>query len=377
MRTTIAGALAWWLALGSACGDGGGDDDVDASFTGTAPVTTVDLESSGDVDDSAASEPGDGDGDRSGGDDEADSGGETTDPTSDTDDSTTGADVPFDAGLCGEAPPMGAVAPPAPPAYSGGACPALVPGYNTGFVAGGLSREFALIVPSDIDETGTYPLLFAWYHISGNAMDFVDQVGAQALADEARGIIVIPQDSGMFEAKWPATPLDIGQSGVDLAMFDDLYACIAQQYAINTNCVSSLGVSAGGLWTSYLGTQRGQYLASNLTISGGHPSEFVGPWWPWVSQRPFAGLVMWGGPSDVLGIDFNAASLNLVGDYMGSGHFTLRCEHTGGHGIPPAADGDPLQTALHFIRNHPFWLAGESPLDMGLPAYYPSYCVAL
>jgi hypothetical protein len=83
---------------------------------------------------------------------------------------------------------------------------------------------------------------------------------------------------------------------------------------------------------------------------------------------------MWGGPSDVLGIDFHAASLNLVGDYVGSGHYTLRCEHAGGHGVPPVGDGDPLQTALHFVRNHPFWLNGASPLDMGFPAYYPSYC---
>lgn len=367
--TTRAGACV--LTLCVACGDAGGDDEEATSITTTAPMTSLSGESSG-AGEGTPDPTDDGEAEA-----EADSGDPTSDPTEDTDDSTTGVDVPFDAGLCGEVPPDGAVPPPAPPAYSGGVCPAFVPGYNTGFVAGGLSRDFALILPSDIDETGTYPLLFAWYHISGNAMDFVDQVGAQALADEARGIIVIPQDSGMFKAKWPATPLDIGQSGVDLSMFDDLYACIAQQYAINTNCVSSLGVSAGGLWTSYLGSVRGQYLASNLTISGGHPSEIVGPWWPWASPRPFAGLVMWGGPSDMLGIDFNAASLNLVGDYTGSGHATLRCEHTGGHGIPPAADGDPLRTALHFIRNHPFWLAGESPLDMGMPDFYPSYCVPL
>ena len=368
MRRQLAGLLG---CVGfAACGEGGPNDAAD-----TGPLTTAVATQESGEDDLAST--GNDDASQGSSDDAGDSEGPSDSEGPGTDEGTTGVDTPFDAGLCAEAPPMGSPLPPGPPAYSGGVCPMLQPGYNTGFTAGGLVREFALIVPSNVDDTGTYPLVFAWYHIAGNAMDFVNEVEAQTLADTARAIIVIPQDSGMFEAKWPDTPLDIGQSGVDLAMFDDLYACIAQQYAVNTQCVSSLGVSAGGLWTSYLATVRGQHLASNLTISGGHPSEIVGPWWPWASPRPYASIVMWGGPSDMLGIDFNTASLNLVGNLSGSGHFVLRCEHGGGHGVPPVGDGDPLNTALDFIRNHPFWLNGESPLDMGLPAFYPSYCVAL
>ncbi|HET6582561.1 MAG TPA: hypothetical protein VFG69_03920 [Nannocystaceae bacterium] len=356
------------------------ESEGDGAFTASASTVSVSVgdDAGTGVDDSAT---GAGDdvatlddaGDGTAADDDADG----SDGDAGSDDGTTGVDVPFDPGLCGEAPPMGSPPPPAPPGYSGGACPVLQPGYNTGFTSGGLSREFALIVPNAVDDTGTYPLLFAWYHISGNAMDFVDDIQAQSLADAGRAIIVIPQDTGMFETVWPDTPLDIGQSDVDLRMFDDLYACISAQYPINSQCVSSVGVSAGGLWTSYLGSVRGQYLAANVTISGGHPSEFVGSWWPWNSPRKFATIVMWGGPTDVLGIDFNAASLNLLGDYTGSGHFVLRCEHTGGHGVPADGDGDPLQMALHFFRNHPFYLDGESPLDMGLPAFYPSYCQAI
>jgi len=353
------------------------ESDGEASFSGTSLSTSIGDggEVGSDDDESGGASGLDDDGD-TGVDDGADSGDAGDSATSGGDTDPT-AGEPFDHGLCGEPAPMGSPVPPQPPGYSAGACPMLQPGYNVGFTAGGLTREFALIVPNAVDDTGTYPLVFAWYHISGDAMDFVNDIDAQALADAGRAIIVIPQDSGMFETVWPDTPLDIAQSDVDLAMFDDLYACISQQFPINTNCVGSLGVSAGGLWTSYLGTKRGEYLASNVTVSGGHPSEFVGPWWPWTSPRKFAALVMWGGPSDVLGIDFHAASLNLVADYTGSDHFLLRCEHGGGHGVPPAGDGDPLQMALHFMRNHPFWLDGASPLDMGLPAFYPSYCVAL
>ena len=70
-----------------------------------------------------------------------------------------------------------------------------------------------------------------------------------------------------------------GPSGVDLSMFDDLLSCISEQYDVQLGCVGSLGVSAGGLWTTYLGNMRGEYLATNQTISGGHPPD-IG-WYPW------------------------------------------------------------------------------------------------
>lgn len=370
---TIVRVVLLSSSLAIACGDPGDADGSGVSLgdggldvTGTPMGSEddgVDAGSSGGSASDAGSSGAPGDGDTSGG---VDDGG------------TTGIVDDFDPGLCAEAPPMGAAVPPAPPAYSGGACPALVPGWNTGFASGGNLREFALLVPSEIDSTGTYPLAFAWHHLGGDAMALVDTIDGQALADQARAIIVVPQNSGQFQFEWPDTPLDIGQAAVDLTFFDDLYACVAAQYPINTSCVASIGVSAGGLWTSYLGTVRGQYLASDLSLSGGYPSEFTGPWWPWVSPRPYAAMVLWGGPSDMLGIDFNAASLALLGQLTANGHFVLRCEHDAGHGVPPVeGNADPLRTVMHFVRNHPYWLTGTSPLQMGLPDFYPSYCTAL
>ncbi len=162
-----------------------------------------------------------------------------------------------------------------------------------------------LVAPSDHDPSRTYPLVFAWYHISGNAMDFVDDIDVQALADERQMLIVVPQDSGMFEATWPMTPLDNAQAHVDLVFFDDLLSCISEQFSVNASCVASAGVSAGGLWTSFLGQRRGEWLSSNLVFSGGYPTEFGQFWWGWQkSPHTFASMVLWGGPSDQLAIDF-------------------------------------------------------------------------
>jgi hypothetical protein len=287
--------------------------------------------------------------------------------------------VPTITGRCHEAPPAGAVSPPPPPVYSGGACPMLEPGYVTGFTSQGRARELALVVPTDYDDARIYPLVFMWYHLSGDAMSFVDTLGAQAIADSAQAILVVPQATGDFEFVWPDTPLDVGQSAVDLGLFDDALACLSAQYSVNPSCVSSLGVSAGGLWTAYLGQQRGQYLASNLVVSGGYPTEFGSAWWSWTpSPHKFASLVIWGGPSDQLGIDFHAASTNYITHVRGDGHFVLECEHTGGHGLPPvdpSGASDAIAAVAEFIVDHPYWQEGTSLLQTeGIPAHWPGYC---
>lgn len=278
-------------------------------------------------------------------------------------------------GLCDEAVPPGSPEPPAPPAYSGGVCPQITAGYNVGFSSQGRQREFAFVAPSDYDPTKSYPLVFGWYHLTGNAMDFVETIDAQALADYTQALIVVPQDTGDFEFVWPDTPLDEGQAGVDLGLFDDLYACISEQFNVNRHCVSSLGVSAGGLWTAYLGQRRGQYLASNLAFSGGYPDD-IG-WWGWQSSgHKFASLVLWGGPSDQLILNFDEAAKNYIAHLQGDAHFVLRCEHTGGHGLPPMDPGDtgPFEAVFHFIRNHPYWASDSLLVDEGMPEFYPDYC---
>jgi hypothetical protein len=278
-------------------------------------------------------------------------------------------------GLCDDPAPAGADQPPPPKGYSGGACPAIAAGYNVGFMSQGRMREFAFVAPTDYDPTKSYPLVFAWYHLTGNAMEFIDQLDGQALADYTQALIVVPQDTGEYEFVWPETPLDVGNADVDLGLFDDLYACIGEQYNVNTQCVSSLGVSAGGLWTTFLGQHRGEYLASNLAFSGGYPPDAF--WWGWqTSGHRFASMVLWGGPTDELILNFDAASRNYIDHLQGDGHFVLRCEHQNGHGLPPIEPGDtgPFESVFHFIRNHPYYKAEDSILAAGMPEIYPDYC---
>ena len=385
VRPPIGGAqLFLWLLV--ACGEPGGNSD---DPFGGFPVDSGGVELPGDDDGEDGSDgdgeddaPGaaddadggtDGDADDQGGEDgDADTGDDGGDP-----DPTAGTDPSGPFGACAEAPPAGAPTPPSPPSYSGGTCPAISPGYVTGFSSGGGSRKFAFAIPSDYDPTKQYPLVFGWHPLGGDAQSFLDDAGAQAIVDATQAIVVIPEASGDFQFEWPSTPLDSGSTNVDLTFFDDLLACVTEQYNINPYCIGSAGVSAGGLWTSFLGQKRGQYLSANVVISGGHPSDTG--WWNWSSSpHRFAALVLWGGPSDELVISFHQASLNLVGEYRDDDHFVIECEHGNGHGSPPADDGGdlPYEVLIDFFLDHPYWLAdGESAYEAtGLPDAFPSYC---
>lgn len=353
------------------CGDASGEDP----FT-QPPGTAADAGVA--EDDTGGPAPQD---DEGTGDAPSDDGTDASDPPTDDTGTDAGELPPEPFGLCHtEQPPAGAPIPPPPPAYSGGVCPAIAPGYVTNFLSQGRQREFAFVVPSDYDPARTYPLVFAWYHLSGNAMDFVSTIGAQTLADQTQMMLVVPQATGDFQFVWPDTPLDNGEAQVDLGFFDDLLACVSEQYAVNASCVASAGVSAGGLWTAFLGQRRGQYLASNLAFSGGYPTEFGAAWWPWMtSPHRFASLVLWGGPSDELGLNFHEASLRYIDELKGDNHFLVRCEHSGGHGAPPPEPGEtepPFAVIFEFILDHPYWLDGTSPLQAeGIPPHWPSYCV--
>ena len=368
-RLQTAMGLVVVLATGG-CGDERSDED---PFGGSpSPSSAGQVGDTGEMDDGEDPTDSDDGASSDGGMDPAGDGGPAADGGMDD-------PPPEPTGLCHQEPPAGAPNPPAPKAYSGGSCPAIEPGYNTGFSSDGRNREFMFIAPSDHDPSRTYPLVFAWYHISGNAMDFVEYIDVQALADERQMLIVVPQDSGMFQATWPMTPLDNDQAHVDLVFFDDLLSCISEQFSVNANCVASAGVSAGGLWTSFLGQRRGKWLSSNLVFSGGYPTEFGQYWWGWQkSPHTFASLVLWGGPSDQLGINFHEASLNYKSHLNGDGHYIVSCQHDNGHGAPPPEPGEtdpPIGALFDFVLDHPYWYEATSPyVTEGPPDDLPSYC---
>ena len=288
---------------------------------------------------------------------------------------------------CGAFAPAGVMHAPPPPAYSGGTCPTLAPGRNV-LTSSGARRELLLIVPEGYDPaTERVPLVVLWHHIAGDASALARDVQAQANADELRFIAAIPEKKGdltisiagySFDPVWPyleATSAD--RLREEVVFFDDMLSCIAAAYAIDTDCVSTGGVSSGGLFVPQLIERRSDRLASAIIVAGG-----IGPATSYGSDvRGFTSaahrlpvLIGWGG-DDTCGVDFARASRNFEARL--DGHFLMECIHNCGHGPPPVDDpAYGLSLVWNFVFDHPFWLPdGRSPyLDNGFREGTPSWC---
>ena len=298
--------------------------------------------------------------------------------------------------LCAAPIPAGSPMP-VQPALPAAGCPTLIPGTTNTITSGSDSRQFILVTPSDFQPDEHLPVIFMWHWLGGSAEDFLTRGDVQNAADQQRFIAVLPVAKGALvfglnlDTEWP---FDITQpqSRVDqeTQFFDDMLACVEQQLHVNTSCVSTVGVSAGALFTDELMQARSTTLSSFISMSGGVNDTIIKPWSGAAHAMP--GIVMWGGdgpPSmdgdkDILGclglgMDFSVASRDLETGLVGNGELLVECRHDCGHVEPPLDTPPGLSkyaAMWQFALDHPFWLApGVSPYQQtGLPASFPTWC---
>ncbi len=296
--------------------------------------------------------------------------------------------------LCEAPRPPGAPAPITPPLVK--SCPSLVAGENT-ITSSATTRTFQLVLPATPVAGERYPVIFMWYWLGGSSNGFISKGEVQAAVDDQRFIAVVPDDIGAdvfgtsFNTHWP---FDITQSDArmqqEFTFFDDMLSCVEQQFSINTDCVSTVGVSAGALFTDQLAQARSTTLSSFISLSGGVGDTIIKPWNGAAHKLP--GIVLWGGDGpptmdgvkDILGclgigMDFSVASHTLEQDLTRDGHFFVECIHNCGHVEPPlvAPAGESKYAGIwQFAFQHPYWLApGDSPYQQtGLPVAMPAWC---
>ena len=292
------------------------------------------------------------------------------------------ADAHHDLSMgCKGDPPAGAKLAAAPKPYAG-TCPT-IPMTSTlqdiTITSSGNARKFWVAVPQNLQSSEKLPVIFLWHWLGGSAQDFYVRGEVQAAVDEQRFLAVLPEAKGDLQFTWPATTID-SQARLDeeATFFDDLLSCVSQEFDINSNCVSSAGVSAGALWTSQLVGVRGDWLSSFMSLSGGTGGLAIKPWKEPDHKLP--GFVLWGGPTDVCGglLNFTDISHDLETHLAAGNHFFVECVHNCGHSVPPfepPPGESKFKSLWQFSLDHPFWLdPGESPYQNGLPADLPAWC---
>lgn len=185
----------------------------------------------------------------------------------------------------------------------------------------------------------------------------------------------------VYPFQWPFN--DAGGIPGEIQFFNDMLACVADRFPVDPRKVYGLGVSAGGLWMTYLSTTTAvNHLAAVEVISGGL-GEFGGWRMNYMAQsNKFTTLVLWGGVTDMLmGFNFDLASRRYRDALRADNHFVVQCIHNMGHGLPPLPPAPPGMTRYHalyqFFLDHPYGMApNDSPYArLGhVPADFPAFC---
>lgn len=294
--------------------------------------------------------------------------------------------IAFDDGTrveiaCNAEPPKGAPQADPLPIYDG-TCQPLVPApaENT-IISSGRERKFMVAVPQNLSADENLPVIFLWHWLGGSARSFYQQGQVQDAVDSQRFIAVIPSARGDLATIWPFLVVNSqARMNEEYRFFDDMLACVAAQFAkVNRNCVASVGVSSGALFTDQLGHARANRLSSFVSLSGGVGASLVRNWGDPPHRLP--ALILWGGPSNQCAglVRFDQASQNLENALAARGNFFLECIHNCGHSEPPLEAPPGLSkyaSIWQFVFDHPFWLGpGESPYnETGIPDLYPPWC---
>lgn len=276
-----------------------------------------------------------------------------TDATTDTAD--TGADDTGTTDTTGTTWPEGLAA---LTDLSGDGCPDLSEAGEATLTSNGIERDIRVYRPDAL--AAGAPAMFVWHPLGTTAQQIARYMNLDDLAEEAGAIILVPEakEDNLFEWDY--------WNGLDddLTMFDDLRTCLVTELGVDPTRISSHGMSAGGLMTTFMSLQRADSLATVSPFSGG--TEPVIQW-----RTPawkFPALVVYGGEGDTYGsgmatVNFEDTTLNYVAELRENEQSVVLCNHEGGHTIPIEAYDMILlwNFGVRFGETDPF--GGENPLS--------------
>ncbi|HET6284614.1 MAG TPA: hypothetical protein VFH73_26900 [Polyangia bacterium] len=238
-----------------------------------------------------------------------------------------------------------------------GTCPDFAAGVVTFEPAGGPRQVTITMTNAAATQRG--PLIFYWYATGSSPREAGRGLPLGAIT-AAGGIVVAPQDvanAGRFP--WLS---NLAQHD---ALFDEVVACAVRKTMIDPRRIHVVGFSAGALMTTHLSYARSKFLASVAAYSGGAAGQFQ------ESDNKFPALIFTGGPNDIVVQDFFQSSQQWQTTLKNAGHFTLFCNHMGGHSIPLQLVAGVWQ----FFQDHPYGTVPSPYAGGNVPGSLAPPCV--
>ena len=270
----------------------------------------------------------------------------------------------------------------------------IVPGDNSDWNAGDVSRQFFAEFPVSMDEP--VGVLFSWHGVGDTMENWRGSLPFDPNGDPDFPFIVItPESTQMSPINQPAgIDWDIFESNADddnreALLFESILGCLASQYNIDTRRIYTGGFSGGALVSAMLYSRYPDLIAGAAVFSGAFLNDPVqvasintGPVPVTISWDDLAAdvttpiMMSHGGATDTYGvmgievINFEN-TMQQTKTFLGNaGRLIVDCPHTLGHTFPP---GLTLADVVDFFKAHPFGATALYGAE-GLPATIGSQC---
>ncbi len=249
-------------------------------------------------------------------------------------------------------------------------CPTFVEGTNT-FTSANLEREILVDLPEGWDGETEVPLLFVFHGLGGNAEEMVAYSGYDTVAAAGNAIVIYAHgaDDSVGEqvhpTEWNYLLPRYGNDNPDVVYFRDVLKCAAEAWMIDEDRIYLSGMSAGGLFSTFLTLTQSDVVAAAAPFSGGFGLAF-----PETYDNLTPILVSWGGETDTaVSTNFDDLAEALLTQYAAEGRFHVACDHGAGHTWP----GAMTAAAWDFLSRFEY---GDTtnPFGSELPEVFPDYC---
>lgn len=139
-------------------------------------------------------------------------------------------------------------------------------------------RTYRLSVPTAYDPNTPLPLLFGFHGVGGTGAQTQTSFNLESSSTGAgKAIFVYPDalpkqepNDGGVALDW-VTPLGASNMGIDFAFFEALVSAIESKYCVDTGRVFATGISAGGIFTNFVGCWYGDILRAVAPVASQKP----------------------------------------------------------------------------------------------------------
>ena len=175
---------------------------------------------------------------------------------------------------------------------------------------GGQRREFLLHIPPNLDARRPAPLVFAFHGAGGSDSGIERMTRFDVLADRDGVIVAFPQgiarewNGGRNPRGIPAPSKDVD----DLRFVEAIIEAVSREHRVDPKRIFATGISAGGIFSSYLGARMSGRFAAVAPVVGGLAAPVAADFKP---DHPVSVLVIQGTADPIMPFDGGEVAENV------------------------------------------------------------------